>query len=205
MLWRAVDLTERLCALVFLIALFPLLLVLGLIVRVLSGRSPLVAHFRVGAHGESFWMLKFRTMWRRKEPPAGHPFTLVEYVADNGVPPRKTRDDSRVTSRFARFCRRYSLDELPQLLHVIGGRMSLVGPRPLIRSELEAYYGDRAAEVLTVKPGVTGLWQVMGRNNLDYRRRRRLDLFFVRQRSLRLYLMILARTVPVVLTGKDSW
>lgn len=83
--------------------------------------------------------------------------------------------------------------------------MSLVGPRPLTRSELRSYYGPNANELLEVKPGITGLWQVMGRNRLTYSQRRRLDLFYVRKRSVGLYLAILARTIPRVLTGKDSW
>ena len=83
--------------------------------------------------------------------------------------------------------------------------MSLVAPRPVTESELKRYYGCDAAEVLRVKPGVTGLWQVMGRSRLTYRQRREMDLFLVRNRSLKLYLTILLRTIPAVLTGKDGW
>ena len=83
--------------------------------------------------------------------------------------------------------------------------MSLVGPRPLTNREFDQYYGADAHEILRVKPGVTGLWQVAGRSRLSYEERRQLDLFLVRHRSLRLYFTILLRTIPAVLTGKDGW
>ena len=83
--------------------------------------------------------------------------------------------------------------------------MSLVGPRPLTREEMRAHYASDAPEVLSVKPGITGLWQVMGRSRLTYPQRRRLDLFLVRKRSARLYAAILLRTLPEVLAGRNSW
>ncbi len=112
---------------------------------------------------------------------------------------------TRVACRFARWCRRYSIDELPQLLHVLRGEMSLVGPRPITQGELARYYGNDAAEVLELRPGITGLWQSTGRNRLTYRQRRRLDLSLVRRYSLRLYLIILWRTIPRALSGKGAW
>ena len=117
----------------------------------------------------------------------------------------KTTEDPRVKSRFAAFCRRYSIDELPQLWHVFRGEMALIGPRPLTSNEIEAYYGTDAAELLTRKPGLSGLWQVSGRSRLNYRQRRRLDLFMLRKWSLRLYFTILIRTVPKALLGTDAW
>jgi lipopolysaccharide/colanic/teichoic acid biosynthesis glycosyltransferase len=129
----------------------------------------------------------------------------IEYLGDTGVPLIKGAPDPRVTSRLAAFLRRYSIDELPQLLHVVTGRMSLVGPRPLTPSELQSYYGADSGEVLSIRPGLTGLWQVMGRNRLTYAQRRRLDLFFVRKYSIALYLRILLRTPRQVLSGRDAW
>ena len=195
---------ERLVAAAALVAMLPLLAA-ALSVVLLSGRSPLVAHQRVGFRGKPFWMLKLRTMWNGRRPwRHGWP-GLVEYVTTEGVPGPKQDADPRVKSRLARFLRRYSVDEVPQLVHVLTGRMSLVGPRPLVAAELEAYYGADAEEVLSVRPGVTGLWQVSGRSRLSYRERRRLDLHFVRHRSIGLYLRVLARTLPVVLSARDSW
>ena len=108
-------------------------------------------------------------------------------------------------SRFAAFLRKFSIDELPQLLHVLRGDMSLVGPRPLTRAELAKYYGEYATEIIQIQPGLTGLWQIRGRNRLSYRQRRRLDLFLVRRFGWLLYLKVLLCTPARVLTGRDAW
>jgi exopolysaccharide production protein ExoY len=201
-LWAA---GERVLSAAALAALSPYLLLTGIAVRWLSGSPPLVAHLRTGQGGEPFWMLKFRTMWDGTEPAGADSGFLVEYISSPGVPGLKSAGDPRVTSRFARFLRRYSLDELPQLAHVVTGRMSLVGPRPLLSSELEAYYGEDAWQVVSVKPGLTGLWQVSGRSRLPYPQRRELDKLLVENRSPKLFLKILARTIPAVVLGRDSW
>ena len=170
-------------------------------VRILSGRSPLVAHRRVGMHGETFWVLKLRTMWDRRGGAGG----WIERLDDPVVPAVKHGADPRVTSRFAAFCRKHSIDELPQLWHVAEGRMRLVGPRPMTRVEVDEHYGAAAAELLSVRPGLTGLWQVMGRNGLTYAQRKRLDLFLVRRCSWGLYARVLAKTVLEVFAPKNAW
>ena len=193
---------ERLAAILLVLVLGPFLIAIGLAIFCLSRRPPLVLHRRVGWNGQALWTLKYRTMW-----PGGGPWTfgLWERIVEHPGPQVKSAEDPRVTSRFARLARRFSIDELPQLLNVAGGEMSLVGPRPLTREELRTHYAGAAPEVLAVKPGLTGLWQVMGRSRLSYHARRRLDLMLVRKRSVRLYLAILLRTVPEVLTGRNSW
>jgi lipopolysaccharide/colanic/teichoic acid biosynthesis glycosyltransferase len=185
------------------IAAAPVLVAAAGAVFALSGRSPFVAHLRMGTGGTPFWMWKLRTMWDAEEAPCRR-WELVERIAGADVPEDKIALDPRVTSRFAAFCRRYSIDELPQLLHVITGQMSLVGPRPITPGEFDRYYGDDAVEVLRLRSGVTGLWQVSGRNRLTYRERRKLDLHLVRHFSVWLYLAILLRTIPKVLSGADS-
>ena len=175
-------------------AILPLLGFVALIVAVLSRRWPLVAHRRVGRDGRAFWMWKIRTMW---DSPV--------YIEDRGLPSPKTESDQRVSGGFARWLRRHSIDELPQLAHVITGQMALVGPRPLTRQELEVHYGTATGEILRVRPGLTGLWQVAGRSRLSYAQRVRLDLFLVRHRCVRLTMRILWRTVPQVLRGADAW
>ena len=192
---------ERAASLLLLILLAPVMLVTGAVIVTLSGRSPLVGHLRAGQFGAPFWTLKFRTMWTRR---AFHP-ALVEYIVDDASPEHKQSADTRVTSAFARFCRRFSIDELPQLINVMRAEMSLVAPRPLTAGELRKHYGSDAAEVLSVKPGITGLWQVTGRSRLTYAQRREMDLFLVRNRSPKLCLTILLRTIPAVLSGKDGW
>ena len=184
-----------------LMALSPILLVAAVAISILSRRAPLVAHCRLGRDGRPFWMLKFRTMWPCETSGA----RFIEKLRDKVVPEIKTGADPRVTSRLAVFCRTLSIDELPQLWHVARGEMSFVGPRPMTPQEWSKHYGDSAAEVLRLKPGLSGLWQTRGRNRLTYRQRRRLDIFLARHYCLLLYLRILGSTVPRVLTGRDAW
>ena len=200
-LWKVVEWGERAAALALFVALCPIMLVAGIIVLLLSRKTPLVAHQRAGQYGNPFWVLKLRTMWPGTSQGTDG---LVERVIENPVK-LKTSADPRVTSRFARFCRRFSIDELPQLINVIRGEMAFVGPRPVTREEMLKYYARHAPEVLAAKPGITGLWQVNGRSRLSYSARRRLDIMLVKNRSVRLYVEILLRTVPAVLCGRDAW
>lgn len=196
---------ERLASVALAAALSPVLLGCAAAVSLLSGRSPLIAHRRVGWRGAPLWMLKLRTMWDREHAGAPRGFRWIEYIEDDTGPQRKHACDPRVTSRFARFCRRHSIDELPQLWHVIRGEMSLVGPRPVTAAELLRYYGEEAEELVQARPGLAGLWQISGRNQLTYSERRELDLHLVRGRSIGLYLRILLRTIPEVWSGTNSW
>lgn len=203
-LWDAVAIAERVFALLALAVLAPLLLAAGIVVVLLSRRCPLVAHARVGWNGKAILVLKLRSMWPAAPSKPHLPPYFVERLRREPVPEIK-KDDPRVTSAFAAFCRKYSIDELPQLWHVVRGEMALVGPRPLTADELTEHYGAAAAEVLRVKPRLTGLWQVRGRSGLSYRQRRRFDLFLVRNRSFRLYAGILLATLSSVVTGRDAW
>jgi len=196
------SLSERLAALVALLLLAPILLLLAVTIFIFSRRTPLVAHRRIGRYGQPFWMLKFRSMWDRR---GTIHYALIERLPEEKVPDVKAGPDPRVTSRFAAFCRTHSLDELPQLWHVALGEMSLVGPRPVTVAEWNKHYGESAAEVLALRPGLTGLWQTRGRNRLTYRQRRRLDLFLARHYCLLLYMRILGQTVPRVIAGRDAW
>ena len=197
---------ERLLAATLLLLLSPLLVGIAVLTVLLSRKSPLIAHRRVGQYGCDFWVLKFRTMWQAGGVPGRvREIFSVEFIHDDTGPARKSPGDQRVASRFARFCRRHSLDELPQLIHVFEGRMSLVGPRPVTRTEVDSIYGADAAEVLCAKPGLAGLWQVSGRNRLTDGERRALDLEWVRNQSPGLFVWILLRTIPQVLYGGDTW
>jgi len=198
---RPVYRFEPFVAWVVLILVLPVLLVVAAITALLARRSPLVRHRRAGWRGAELAMLKFRTMWSRN--PSWSAIFTIEDVSDT-IPVSKGEDDPRVTSRFAAWCRRYSLDELPQLYHVARGEMSFVGPRPITAVEMQEHYGADADEVLAVRPGVTGLWQSLGRNRLTYPTRRRLDIWFVRHASPGLYFRILTRTIPRVLQGCDA-
>lgn len=143
-------------------------------------------------------------MWERRSPLRNEQ-GWVEWIVAEPSQSHKDRHDGRVISRFARFCRRHSIDELPQFWHVTRGEMSLIGPRPLTRTELLKYYGPHAAEVLSVKPGITGLWQTRGRSNLDWQRRVALDVELVRSHSLKIYTAIFIRTIVGLLSGEGAW
>ena len=202
--WKAIRGLERIVALALLTLALPILLLAAAAIVLLSRRSPLIAHRRIGHGGREFQVLKLRTMWPSGRDGRGIP-PLLEQVESEPASDVKSHLDPRVTSRFAAFCRRYSLDECPQLWQVVTGEMALVGPRPLMAEEIEAFYGARASELLSMKPGITGLWQVKGRSRLRRLQRTRLDLFMIHHWSMPLYLMILWTTVPSVLAGKDAW
>jgi exopolysaccharide production protein ExoY len=199
------DTCERIASAILLTTLSPVLVTSAAAIALMSGRTPLIAHRRVGQYGRALWMLKLRTMWDRPSQSSSQPLCWVECVDDDIGPEAKCDGDPRVRNAVARFCRRHSIDEIPQLFHVIRGQMSLVGPRPLTASEVGKIYGADAEEILQAKPGLAGLWQVSGRNRLSSGERRKLDLILVRSRSFGLYIRILLRTIPEVFSGKNSW
>ena len=203
--WQAVSVAERLVSAGLLVAAAPLMAGAAIAVAMLSRRTPFIAHRRAGWRGSTLWMLKLRTMWGDGSAAAGVRRGWVEYIDDAAGPQRKRAADPRVPSRFARFCRLHSLDEVPQLWHVVRGEMSLVGPRPITVAELRRHYGRDGEEVLRQRPGIAGLWQVSGRNRLTYAERRKMDLDLVRNRSLRLYGKILLRTIPEIFSSKNTW
>jgi len=169
-------------------------------ILLLQGRAVFYSQLRVGQDGRLFHLWKFRTM----VPDADK--SLENHLLHNPDAARewhtncKLRDDPRVT-RFGAFLRKCSLDELPQLWNVLLGQMSLVGPRPVTPTELTQKYRTYAPAYLQCRPGMTGLWQVSGRNSLPYSKRVRLDAAYAAEQNLWLDLRILWRTVGVVLRG----
>ena len=197
---RTLDVSVALALLLFTT---PLLLVVALAVKAQDGGPILFRHTRCGRGGRAFSLWKFRTM--RVDAAERLAALLAEdpHAEAEWVRARKLRRDPRVT-RLGRFLRRSSLDELPQLLNILRGDMSIVGPRPVMAEEL-ARYGPAAPLLRAVRPGVTGLWQVSGRNDLDFETRVRLDAAYVRGWSFLGDVAILARTVPVVLTARGAY
>jgi lipopolysaccharide/colanic/teichoic acid biosynthesis glycosyltransferase/O-antigen ligase len=200
---RALEVTDRALGVTLAVASLPVIVTAAAVTVLLSKRSPFVAHLRVGQHGQTFWMWKLRTMWPRHAPIDSELIWLEQIEADP-VQDEKLENDPRVTSRFASFCRRHSIDELPQLIHVIRGEMSLVGPRPVTKTELARHYGATAEQVLTVKPGLTGYWQTQGRSRLSYTERVDRDLALIKDLSLRVYCRVLLTTIPAVLNGRNA-
>jgi lipopolysaccharide/colanic/teichoic acid biosynthesis glycosyltransferase len=203
-MWQVIGLGERLFSTLLLLGLSPIWITSALVLAGCSRRAPFIAHRRVGWRGSALWMLKLRTMWDPADvAPRG--WGLVEYIDDEDGPKQKREQDPRVQNAFAQFCRRHSIDEIPQLWHVARGEMALIGPRPVTLGEIHRHYGEDADELLRVKPGIAGLWQTSGRNRLTYAERKQLDLQFVRNRSVSMYATIALRTIPEVLGGTNTW
>lgn len=193
------DVAERMAALLGLLALSPLFAVVAVLIKATSKGPVFYRQERVGKGSKSFQMTKFRSML-----PDAH--LMLAPLADSSHGNEmlfKRRDDPRVT-RVGRVIRRYSIDELPQLVDVVRGEMSLVGPRPPLPTEV-AKYGEDVHRRLLVKPGMTGLWQVSGRSDLSWEDSVRLDLYYVENWSLTQDLMILWRTTRAVLQGGGAY
>ncbi len=193
---RLADLAGAL-ALLLMTLLF--LVVIGFLIKLTSHGPILFRQERAGFHGRRFWMYKFRTML----PGAEEMQDQVADLNEMAGPVFKATNDPRVT-RLGRFLRRWSLDELPQLFNVLKGEMSLVGPRPLPLYEVSRIKGPQRRR-LAMRPGITGLWQVSGRNMIDFGEWMQLDLQYVDHWSLGLDLMILVRTIPAVLRGEGAY
>jgi lipopolysaccharide/colanic/teichoic acid biosynthesis glycosyltransferase len=184
-----------------LLFLLPLCLIITALLM-WEGGAPIFAHKRVGYRNSEFLCYKFRSMRRDADA------VLDTYLKSNPDAARewetsqKLECDPRVT-RLGRFLRRSSIDEIPQFINVIRGDMSLVGPRPIVRAELEKY-GPYAADYLSIKPGLTGLWQVSGRSNLTYEQRVGLDAHYVANRALWMDLKILAQTALIVIRREGA-
>jgi lipopolysaccharide/colanic/teichoic acid biosynthesis glycosyltransferase len=204
---RGVDLAGSLS---LLAALLPLLALIGLLVKVSSRGSILFNQVRIGQMTKPFTMLKFRTMYSGSDPRPHQEFVSAyiqgrgpDATAVAGEAPFKLTDDPRITP-IGRFLRRTSLDELPQLWNVVRGEMSLVGPRPPLPYELGHYQSWHRRRILEAKPGVTGLWQVIGRSRTTFDEMVRLDLRYVRTRSLWTDLRILLATPVAVISGTGA-
>jgi exopolysaccharide production protein ExoY len=197
---RSFDFTSALLALVFI---SPLFLMLVLLVKFSDKGPAFYGHPRVGHNGKTFRCLKFRTMvtdgdrvlqaYLQSDPKA-----LEEWRAT-----RKLQNDPRVTV-VGSILRKLSLDELPQLLNILRGEMSVVGPRPVVEEELERYE-HAAVYYLRTRPGLTGLWQVSGRNDVSYASRVAFDTHYVQNWSLSRDMLIIARTIPAVCLSRGSY
>jgi Undecaprenyl-phosphate galactose phosphotransferase WbaP len=197
---RTMDVSIALIGLVFLL---PLLIVVALLVKLQDGGPVFFSQSRLGKAGAVFQCWKFRTMvldaqTRLDELLARDPAAREEWRRDH-----KLKVDPRITP-LGVFLRKSSIDELPQLLNVLAGEMSIVGPRPIVRAEISRY-ASRFAHYCRVKPGITGLWQISGRNNISYRRRVAMDTLYVRRRTILMDVWIILATIPAVLKTRGSY
>ena len=194
---------DMLFALVILAAVAPVLILLIVALQIDSPGPVFFIQRRVGRNGALFPCVKLRTMvvdarQRLERLLESSPEAREEWQRDH-----KLRDDPRVT-RLGRFARLFSLDELPQLLNIVAGHMSIVGPRPIVEEEIWRY-GPLFADYCSVRPGLTGLWQVSGRNNTTYQERVRLDSEYAQRKSMSLDLSIMARTLAVVVFARGAY
>lgn len=185
------------------LVLSPLFLLIALLVKASDGGSVLYGHRRVGRGGSVFHCLKFRTMVSDGDAVLAAHFRDNPDAKSEWEATRKLKDDPRVT-RVGTVLRKLSLDELPQIINILLGDMSIVGPRPVVRDELE-YYGKAAVFYLKSRPGLTGLWQVSGRNDVSYDSRVAFDRHYVENWSLVQDIRIILKTVPAVCLSRGSY
>ena len=197
---RAIDIVLAALALIFLL---PVMALIALILFLQDGWPIFFSHRRIGLHGREFWCLKFRTMKRDAEQRLADLLQNCEAARQEWETTQKLKNDPRITL-FGSFLRRSSLDELPQLINVLRGEMSLVGPRPIVSAEIPRY-ADAFAHYVTLRPGLTGLWQISGRSDTSYSERVRLDMLYAKTGTLRTDLIILIKTVAVVMLGRGSY
>lgn len=197
---RLLDISLILLAAPYILVAF---LVLAILIKVDSPGPVFYRQIRIGLAGRKFPVYKFRTMAQNADAVLQEYLDQFPGLKAEWLATHKLKHDPRVT-RLGGLLRKTSLDELPQLWNIIIGDMSLVGPRPIVDAEVEKY--GRCFELyIQVRPGLTGLWQVSGRNNTTYERRVELDEYYVRNQSLKLYFHILLKTVSVVLTRDGAY
>jgi lipopolysaccharide/colanic/teichoic acid biosynthesis glycosyltransferase len=186
---------------IFLIVGLPIFLIIALLIK-LSSRGP-IFYFqeRIGKNKKTFKCIKFRTMHPEAEDILENLITNNEKLRKEFKETHKLKNDPRITN-IGKFLRKTSLDEIPQFLNVIKMEMSIIGPRPIVKNEIQKY-GKSYIKVISIKPGITGLWQVSGRNNLSYKRRVILDCLYVDNVSPLLDLRIIIRTFGVIFFPND--
>jgi Undecaprenyl-phosphate galactose phosphotransferase WbaP len=198
---RTFDITV---SLLLLPVLVPLISILGVLIKIESPGPVFYRHMRVGRGSRSFGIYKFRSMYRDSQARLEKILRTDPEAKQEWESSFKLKNDPRIT-RIGAYLRRTSLDEIPQILNVLTGEMSLVGPRPVVEEEITKYYKEHSDYYELVRPGITGLWQVSGRNDVDYAVRVRLDSWYVLNWSLWLDTLMLFKTIRVVLNKEGAY
>ncbi len=187
-----------------LIACIPVFVMIAIVIRLASAGPIIYSHERIGRGGKTFRCYKFRTMYPDADA------RLHELLASDLVmfkewqDSRKLKKDPRIMP-VGRILRKTSMDELPQFWNVLKGDLSIVGPRPLVACEVVSYLGDKASKILSVRPGLTCIWQVSGRNDVSYHKRIQLDEEYIDRQSLLLDVILILRTIPSMVFSKGAY
>ena len=192
---------DLLFSLLFLITFLPLFLIISLLIKLSSRGSIFYLQKRIGKNNIPFKCIKFRTMYPESKDILENLLRKDLALKKEFEETHKIKNDPRITP-IGKFLRKTSLDEIPQFINVLRGEMSIIGPRPIVKEEKKKY-GKNLKKVLLIKPGISGLWQVSGRNNLTYKRRVLLDINYVENFNLLMDLRILLRTFGVILFPLD--
>lgn len=200
---RLKRIMDLIIASVTLVLAAPIMLVTAILIYFTMGRPIIFSHSRVGFNGSAFHCYKFRTMVNDAQDRLNEHFAVNQAAKQMWLEKQKLKEDPRVTP-LGQLLRRSSIDELPQLINILRGEMSCVGPRPVTDSELQERFGIYSRYYKLACPGLTGLWQVSGRSNLCYRARIVLDNYYVRNWSLLLDFQILLKTLPAVLKFRNT-
>ena len=180
---------------------FPVFLLISILIK-FSSRGPIFYyHKRIGKNFKTFYCIKFRTMHPESDDILANLLDKNELIKNEYEKTHKIKNDPRIT-RIGKFLRKTSLDELPQFLNVLKLEMSIIGPRPIVSQEI-IKYENSISKVISIRPGITGLWQVSGRNNLSYKKRVYLDCLYVEQFNLLMDLRIIIRTLGVLIFPMD--
>jgi exopolysaccharide production protein ExoY len=183
----------------------PVYLLIALFIFVTSPGKVIYSHERIGRGGKSFHCYKFRSMY----PDADQRLQIIlathPYLREEWEKTYKLKNDPRITP-FGAFLRKTSLDELPQFWNVLKGDLSVVGPRPVVKDEMTKYYQVKAYKILSIRPGLTGIWQVSGRSDIQsYEKRIQMDEYYVNNHSFLLDMKLIAKTIPAILFSKGAY
>lgn len=187
-----------------IVVTLPITIPIAIIIKLTDGGNIIYSHERVGKNGKKFNVLKFRSMYVDADEKLKEILKTDQKAKEEWEKSFKLKNDPRITP-IGKFLRKTSLDELPQFINVLKGDMSVVGPRPVVEEELVKYYKEKAKLYKSVKPGITGYWQVEGRSDTDYDERIKMDEYYIKNQSFLLDLKIILKTIKVMITGKGAY
>jgi len=205
---KNIKIFKRLFDIIFsilsLILFLPFILLIILLIKITDRGYVFYTQERIGENGKKFKLIKFRTMYINADQKLKEILKNDSKAKEEWEKTFKLKNDLRITP-VGEFLRKTSLDELPQFINVLKGEMSVVGPRPVVEEELIKYYKDKANLYKSVKPGITGYWQVEGRSDTDYDERIKMDEYYINNQSFLLDLKIILKTIQVMFSGKGAY